>query len=213
MRARGRPILVAILIVAFAAQAEADPSSAGRAPKFATVSANPKGAVHRLQARVRRLRNQVLSSGRAPPGTSSRSQPFKDFLPLESPSATQLVRRAADFKAKLDAIPSPLKRGRRDGAAGGGLQPADTIRAGVAGSREALIAHAAMSYVVGHVSAPAYGYMNGIQGVRPTPTGDGVLRAGAGICGHAALTFAAIVKRFGCQCAASSSTTARATIT
>ena len=71
------------------------------------------------------------------------------------------------------------------------------INAGVSYPREALIAHAAMSYVVGHVSAPAYGYMNLIQGIRPVPTPDGVLHAGAGICGHAALTFAAIVKRFG----------------
>ena len=64
-------------------------------------------------------------------------------------------------------------------------------------SREALIAHATMSYVVGHVSAPDYGYMNVLVGTQPTPTPNGVLEAGSGICGHAALTFAAIVKRFG----------------
>jgi hypothetical protein len=54
-----------------------------------------------------------------------------------------------------------------------------------------------MGYVVGHVSAPVYGYMNEIMGVRPISTARGVLDAEAGICGHAALTFASIVKRFG----------------
>lgn len=72
-------------------------------------------------------------------------------------------------------------------------------QAGASYSREALIAHAAMSYVVGHVSAPAYGWMNEIDGSGLMPTANAVLAAGAGVCGHAALTFAAIVKRFGLE--------------
>src|SRR5919198_546420 len=68
--------------------------------------------------------------------------------------------------------------------------------AGVPYQHEAIVAQAALSYVVGHVSAPAYGYMNKTLGIRPQPTAEGVLTVGAGICGHAALTFAAIVKRF-----------------
>ncbi len=63
-------------------------------------------------------------------------------------------------------------------------------------SREQLVAQAAMTHVVGHVSAPAYGYMNVFLGSVPKPTANGVLASGAGICGHAALTFAAIVKAF-----------------
>ena len=62
----------------------------------------------------------------------------------------------------------------------------------VPGHRDMLIAYAAMTYVNGHVSAPAYGF-----GIHPEATADSVLRYGAGICGHAALTYAAIVKRFG----------------
>jgi hypothetical protein len=63
-------------------------------------------------------------------------------------------------------------------------------------SRDALIAHAAMQYVVGHVSAPAYGYRNQFGGGLPQSTASSVLDTGAGICGHAALTFAALVQRF-----------------
>jgi hypothetical protein len=64
-------------------------------------------------------------------------------------------------------------------------------------SRNALIAHAAMDYVEGHVSAPAYGYMSTILNVRPDPTAHSVLTHEAGICGHAALTLAAILSNFG----------------
>jgi hypothetical protein len=64
-------------------------------------------------------------------------------------------------------------------------------------SREELIARSAMDYVVGHVTAPGYGYMNVVLGAPPAATAESALQNGSGICGHAALTFAAIVKHFG----------------
>ena len=63
-------------------------------------------------------------------------------------------------------------------------------------SREALIAQSAMNYISGHVTAPAYGYLNVVAGTPPAAMAESVLQAGAGICGHAALTYAAILHRF-----------------
>jgi transglutaminase-like putative cysteine protease len=54
-----------------------------------------------------------------------------------------------------------------------------------------------MDYVVGHVSPTAYGYLEIFGGQLPGPTPDAVLGAQAGLCGDAALAFAAIVKRLG----------------
>ena len=64
-------------------------------------------------------------------------------------------------------------------------------------SQGRLVAQAAMDYVVGHVSASAYGYLETEGLPLPAPTASAVLAIQAGICGHAALTFAAIVRQFG----------------
>jgi hypothetical protein len=66
-------------------------------------------------------------------------------------------------------------------------------------SHEDILSHTAMTYVTSHVSAPMYGWWTQMQGMTIQPTPDAVLGSGAGICGHAALTFAAILKRFGLQ--------------
>jgi Transglutaminase-like superfamily len=102
---------------------------------------------------------------------------------------------AASLRAKLDAIPTPLaaaeEQVRRD--------VAYEEQNGLPYSEGRLVAQAAMDYVVGHVSAASYGYLT-IEGLPlPSSTPDSVLGAQAGICGHAALTFAAIVKHFGYQ--------------
>ena len=54
-----------------------------------------------------------------------------------------------------------------------------------------------MEYVAGHVSASAYGYLTVWGLPLPSATPDSILAVQAGICGHAALTFAAIVKALG----------------
>lgn len=109
----------------------------------------------------------------------------------------QARAQIATLQAQIAAVPAPLD------------QAVEQIRREVTYSERFLAAHgvtvphgqlvseAAMTYVVGHVTAPAYGYMNEILNVRPAPTANGALSTGAGICGHAALTFAAIIKRLG----------------
>jgi cell division protein FtsB len=61
-----------------------------------------------------------------------------------------------------------------------------------------LISLAIMNYVVGHVTAPEYGYRNEIAGL-PPPTTDveTILQLQAGICGNAAIAFAGISSTFG----------------
>lgn len=105
------------------------------------------------------------------------------------------LSKAAALQARLDAIPTPLQvaveQVRREVAyqEHGGLLPYSHGR---------LVAQAALDYVVGHVSASAYGWAEVFGGALPVPaTADNVLGLQAGICGHAALTFAAIVKQFG----------------
>jgi hypothetical protein len=65
-----------------------------------------------------------------------------------------------------------------------------------------VFALATMSYVVGHVSAPAYGYLD--ENNQPLPGGDdrsalaeASLAAGAGICGNAACTMLALLSEEG----------------
>ena len=60
-----------------------------------------------------------------------------------------------------------------------------------------LRAVSALNYVVGHVSASAYGYFEIMGAQLPFASPDSVLAAQAGFCGDAALTFAALVKHFG----------------
>jgi Transglutaminase-like superfamily len=76
---------------------------------------------------------------------------------------------------------------------------AEKYAGGVPYSHGRLVAQAAMDYVVEHVSPTAYGYLEIFGGQMPAHTPDAVLGAQAGICGDAALVFAAIVKRFGLQ--------------
>lgn len=66
-------------------------------------------------------------------------------------------------------------------------------------AHEDIVSHTAMTYVAGHVSVPLYGWWVQMQGMTIQATPDAVLGSGAGICGHAALAYAAIVKRFGLQ--------------
>jgi transglutaminase-like putative cysteine protease len=74
---------------------------------------------------------------------------------------------------------------------------AEKYAGGVPYAHGRLVAQAAMDYVVEHVSPTAYGYLEIFGGQLPGSTPDAVLRAQAGICGDAALVFAAIVKQLG----------------
>jgi transglutaminase superfamily protein len=74
------------------------------------------------------------------------------------------------------------------------------VRAGVDRPRGELIALAALSYTVGHVSAPAYGYLHLIERSQSLPAdAETSLRAGAGICGNAVNVFGSIVEALGLE--------------
>ena len=105
--------------------------------------------------------------------------------------------QAVALQAKLDAIPTPLavaeEQVRREVA---WAEHADKDT-GTPFSDGQLVGLSAMNYVVGHVSAGAYGYLELFGGALPTSKPDSILGTQAGICGHAALTFAAIVQHLG----------------
>ncbi|MFL5926228.1 MAG: transglutaminase domain-containing protein [Gaiellaceae bacterium] len=73
--------------------------------------------------------------------------------------------------------------------------------AGRAYPRGYLEALATMSYVVGHVSAPAYGYMASrdepLPGFLGPPLVESTLSKGAGVCGHASQTMLALLAHLG----------------
>jgi hypothetical protein len=104
------------------------------------------------------------------------------------------LAQAAALQAQIAATPTPLavavEHVRREVAYaeyGGGIPY----------SHGRLVAQAAMDYVVEHVSPTAYGYLEIFGGQLPASNPDAVLGAQAGLCGGAALVFAAIVKRLG----------------
>ena len=105
--------------------------------------------------------------------------------------------QAASLQARLDAISTPLlvaeEQVRREVAYSEGV----LASAGVPYSHGQLVSQAAMDYVVGHVNAPAYGYLTTIAGTGVPALPDPILGAQAGICGDAALVYAAIVRHFG----------------
>lgn len=63
-------------------------------------------------------------------------------------------------------------------------------------NRSQLISLAAMNYVVGHVSAMEYGYLEMTHRAFPEWNAGSILTDQAGICGHAATVYAAILRRF-----------------
>ena len=162
-----------------------------------TPAAAKRSPVAKLRAQVATLKHKLSHERRHDALLTLHVSGLKQQLAERTAERDRALRQAAGLQAQLISAPSPLAQAveqvRREVAYG----ERTLAVAGAPAQRDALVAHAAMTYVVGHVSAPAYGYMNELLGARPVPTADGALGAGAGICGHAALTFAAIVKRLG----------------
>jgi hypothetical protein len=105
------------------------------------------------------------------------------------------LTQVAALQAQIAATPTPLavavEQVRREVAF------AEQYGGGVPYAHGRLVAQAAMDYVVEQVSSTAYGYLEIFGDPLPASTPDAVLGAQAGICGHAALVYAAIVKRLG----------------
>lgn len=107
------------------------------------------------------------------------------------------LTQVAALQARIAAIPEPLavavEQVRRE------VAYAEKYGGGVPYSHGRLVAQAAMDYVVEHVSPTAYGYLEIFGGQLPGSSPDAALGAQAGLCGNAALVFAAIVKRLGLE--------------
>jgi hypothetical protein len=193
-------VALAVSVLAPQAPASADASSPtelrGRIAELA-------GRADRLRSQLRRERARSRAARRRHRAADTRAEALSRLLATRTAERDSVAVQARDFgverdqaRAQIAAIPTAFARAveqvRRE------VDYSDlTLGPDSPMPREALIAHAAMSYVVGHVSAPGYGYMNVLLNQQPIPTAEGALAAGSGICGHAALTFAAIVKHFG----------------
>jgi hypothetical protein len=105
------------------------------------------------------------------------------------------LNQVASLTAQIAAIPTPfavaIEQVRRE------VAYARHNGANLPSSQGQLDSQASLDYVVGHVSASAYGYLEMNSLPLPGSAPDAILGGQAGICGHAALTFAAIVKRLG----------------
>jgi hypothetical protein len=184
-----RTLIVLLLAAVMGLAASAPPA----------LASSPKAHSQRLTAPksdVRRLKHKVRVQRRALADASDQIAALRAALDVRTAERDRALARAAALQGKLAAkryaLELATEQVRREVA-----HSEYVLReAGVGYEHEAIVALAAMTYVVGHVSAPGYGYMNTSLGVRPEPTAESVLTAGSGICGHAALTFAAIIKRF-----------------
>ena len=203
-----------LTVAAFAAPAAAHTRTHGAAHASAThrlrleLRKSRAKLAHTL-AELRGARNKLASSGRRVHALQAEVSQQQGTLAQTAASLkqtqTQLAQTqtqlagsqalAASLQARLNAIPTPLavaeEQVRRE--------VAYEERNGLPYSEGRLVAQAAMDYVVGHVSAAAYGYLTVAGLPLPLANPQSVLAAQAGICGHAALTFAAIVKHFGYQ--------------
>ena len=109
---------------------------------------------------------------------------------------SRLQRTVNKAKAQLASaeatVPTPLalavKQVRREVA---------YVKGGVSYSHGQLVSQAAMDYVTGHVSDTAFGYLKLSGGRLPKNRPNPALAAQAGVCSHAAVTFAAIVEALG----------------
>ncbi|HEU5477517.1 MAG TPA: transglutaminase domain-containing protein [Gaiellaceae bacterium] len=155
-----------------------------------TVDRNEKkAALDAANAQISSLQTQAA-------GLRTQAASLQASLQQRTAERDAALAKVTSLQAQIAAVPTPLavavERVRRDVAyqEQQGLLPYSHGR---------LVSQAAMDYVVGHVSASAYGYLEVFGGGLPAATPDAVLAAQAGICGDAALTYAAIVKRFGFQ--------------
>jgi hypothetical protein len=177
----------------------------------AAASSRPPNRVVRLEKNVRQLRSQVaaLKASRAEARahvaalTGQVSALTSENASLQATLAQRTSERdaaraqASSLQAQLAAVPTPLA------VAVENVRRAVVYSEGVLDSQSVpysygqLVSEAAMNYVSGHVSAPVYGYDTTILGMTMVATPDAILADQAGICGSAALTFAAIVEQFG----------------
>lgn len=165
----------------------------------------PSGREAKLEQRVDRLEKRTRQLNRRVRHYRTRAVAAENALAARTVERDTLSQQVATTTSERDAARSqlaaiPTAFDRAVEQIRGEVEYANLVitnQGRTTVPRGQLIAHAAMQYVVGHVSAPAYGYRNVFGGELPQFTAASVLETQAGICGHAALTFAAIVKQFG----------------
>jgi transglutaminase-like putative cysteine protease len=147
-----------------------------------TALATANGQIGSLQARNTALQAQVASlEAQVASVTKARDAALTQVAALQA-------QIAAGTRSPLTVAVEQVRRE---------VAYAEKYAGGVPYSHGRLVAQAAMDYVVEHVSPTAYGYLEIFGGQLPGPTPDAVLGAQAGLCGDAALAFAAIVKQLG----------------
>lgn len=184
--------VVTLLSLAFAlAAADVSPASASKSRRAQVQALQAK--TKRLERRAARQEQELTRVRKELGARSAEVETLQQQLAGRTSERDVARAESAELHRQLVSKPSLLE------------QAVEQVRREVAyvelyrlsRPREELIARSAMDYVVGHVTAPGYGYMNRILGTQPLPTAESALEFGSGICGNAALTFAAILKRFG----------------
>jgi multidrug efflux pump subunit AcrA (membrane-fusion protein) len=202
---------IALLVSVAVLAASANAIPAARAAQTRKAPAARASTVEKLRAQLHktrvklshanaelgRTRTRLASSQQQVQSLTAQASQLQATLSQTQAALAASQAQAASLQAKLDAIPTPLlvaeEQVRREVAYSEGV----LASAGVPYSHGQLVSQAAMDYVVGHVNAPAYGYLTTIANIGVPALPDPILSAQAGICGHAALTYAAILKHFG----------------
>jgi hypothetical protein len=202
----GSLVIAAVLAVAaFAvpaaeAQVRKPPSRASATERLRAQLRKTRVELAHANTALRRTRGQLGSSqAQVQTLTTQASQlqaMFGQTTALLKQTQAQLASSQAQvvsLQAQLAAIPTPLsvaeEQVRRE------VYWAEHVDD--ANPDGKLVAISAMNYVVGHVSTGAYGYLELVGGALPTSNPDSILGTQTGICGNAAIAFAAIVRHFG----------------
>ena len=178
-------IVVAALVALVAAPAQARPRDSAREIRALKTQLREARATIRSKSRALERRADALTDAR-----NRLAQAAREIATLQ----TTVTTRTAERDQARQAARRPTELERAVTQVSREVTYAQMLDA--SWPREALVAHVAMNYVAGHVTAAAYGYLNAVSGTPPAATAESVLAAGAGICGHASLTYAAILHRF-----------------
>lgn len=189
--------LILVVVLAAATSAEARPN-----PEVLSLAKEVKVLKHRLQnmtAARNALKGSLALANAQIAGLNSASAGLQATLQQRTSErdaalaqVSSLQAQASSLQAQLAAIPKPtavaFQQVQREV---GWAMNADPR------SQGELTALSAMDYVVGHVSAGAYGYLELNDLPLPNSEPDVILGTQAGICGHAAIAFADIMDHFG----------------
>ncbi len=152
---------------------------------------------NKAKASLRTARSSLQSSQKQLGAANQQIASLQALVTQRASERDAALQQAAALQVELAAVPQPLALAEEQVRREVGWAEYGYKANGTPYSDGRLIALAAMNYVVGHVSTGAYGYLEAFGGALPTSKPDSILGTQAGICGHAALTLAAIIQHFG----------------